>query len=76
MAQNKPEPSGKFQWTIGIDIVQPASAPDEITKTGDETSTFVYTPKVLNVLFVYFTAGPRITRFLVQIFLSCCLNLV
>ena len=53
MAQNKPEPSGKFQWTIGGKTVQPASAPDEITKTGDETSTFVYTPKVLKVLFTF-----------------------
>jgi len=46
VAQNKPEPSGKFQWTIGGEIVKSASDPDEITATGDEISTFIYTPKV------------------------------
>ena len=51
VAQNKPEPSGKFQWTIGDEIVKSASDPDEITATGDEISTFIYTPKVLNSIF-------------------------
>ena len=51
VAQNKPEPSGKFQWTIGGEIVKSASDPDEITATGDEISTFIYTPKVLNTIF-------------------------
>ena len=53
LAQNKPEPSGKFQWTIGGEIVKSASDPDEITATGDEISTFIYTPKVLNTIFFW-----------------------
>ena len=52
MAKNKPEPSGTFQWTIGDKIVKSASISEETTKTGDETSTFEYTPKVTKY-FVY-----------------------
>ena len=52
VAKNKPEPSGTFQWTIGDKIVKSASISEETTKTGDETSTFEYTPKVTKFLFI------------------------